>query len=65
MPLINGRVTPPKDMVEAARKSLSAEGFDKLMAQLPAGQSPTAAQLCAAVEKERDDDNRVQQHASQ
>lgn len=47
-----GEVTPPADMVNAARLSLSEAGFNDLMNQT--GQvPPTAAQLCAAVELER------------
>jgi hypothetical protein len=49
-----GRVTPPKDMVEAARGSLSASGFDKLMRRLN-GRSPTSAELVAAVEEDNGD----------
>lgn len=47
-----GEVTPPADMVEAARLSLSEAGFNDLMNQT-GHQAPTPAQLCAAVEFER------------
>lgn len=59
---LNGRVTPPANMVEAARKSLSPAGFDKLM-QRVGTRSPTPAELVAAVEEERNDD-RAQQRTS-
>ena len=54
MSQVIGRVTPPKNMVEAARKSLSTEGFDKLMRRLD-GRSPTPAELVAAVEEDNGD----------
>lgn len=50
-----GRVTPPADMVEAARKSLSSAGFEALMRRLhEQGRTvPTPRELCAAVNVER------------
>lgn len=59
-----GRVTPPKDMMGAARKSLSTAGFEELMRRLD-GRSPTAAELCAAVDKERANDDRPELNAPQ
>lgn len=47
-----GSVTPPADMIEAARKSLSPEGFERLM-KATGGAAPTPAQLCREVELER------------
>lgn len=47
-----GQVTPPPDMIGAARVSLSAQGFDTLMQQLN-GRAPTPAELVALVEQER------------
>jgi hypothetical protein len=47
-----GTVQPPSDMVRAARDSLSARAFEDLMNQT-GGAPPTPAQLCAAVELER------------
>lgn len=32
-PILTGTVKPPADMIEAARASLSAEGFAELMAE--------------------------------
>lgn len=49
---LHGMVTPPADMVAAARRDLSPEGFAQLM-QLTGGNPPTPAQLVAAVEEER------------
>jgi len=59
MLLYVGKVTPPADMVDAARKSLSAEGFDQLMRRTE-GRAPTPAELCAAADQERENGNRVQ-----
>ena len=47
-----GTVTPPPDMMEAARLSLSEASFNDLMNQT-ANQAPTPEQLCAAAERER------------
>jgi len=47
-----GKVSPPTDMIEAARLSLSEVGFKDLMNQT-GNAAPTSAQLCAAVEQER------------
>jgi hypothetical protein len=47
-----GHVRPPADMIAAAERSLSPEGFRDLMNQT-GGAPPTPAQLCAAVELER------------
>ena len=49
---IQGEVTAPADMIDAARRSLSNAGFEDLMNQL-GQQTPSPAQLCAAVELER------------
>ncbi len=40
-----GRVTPPADMIGAARQSLPAHKFDEMM-RLTDGKPPTPAQLC-------------------
>lgn len=58
-----GRVTPPADMVEAARKSLSTEGFDNLMRRTE-GRPPTPKELCAAVDQERTHDHRATRNPS-
>jgi hypothetical protein len=47
-----GKVTPPADMFDAARKSLTPENFDKLMLET-GGKPPTPDQLVAAAEAER------------
>lgn len=47
-----GNVTPPPDLMEAARKSLSAAGFERLM-QITGGAIPTPAQLCREADYER------------
>lgn len=59
---LGGTVTPPADMVAAARRDLSPLGFQALM-QLTNGQPPTPAQLVKAVEAERNDD-RAEFHPS-
>lgn len=40
-----GTVTPPPDMMEAAKKSLPEQAFQDLMEQTQ-GQPPTPEQLC-------------------
>lgn len=52
IPVMVGHVTPPADMMAAARRDLSSEGFATLMAQI-GGRSPTPAELVALVEQER------------
>jgi hypothetical protein len=47
-----GSTVDPPDMMEAARKSLDAEGFDELMCETR-GAAPTADQLVAKVEARR------------
>jgi hypothetical protein len=47
-----GMVTPPADMMAAARRDLSPDAFEKLM-QATGGAPPTPSQLVAAVEEER------------
>lgn len=49
---LSGKVTPPSDMIEAARKSLSPEDFEELMKHT-GGRPPTPDELCAAVERKR------------
>ena len=49
---LGGTVTPPTDMVNAARLSLSEAAFNDLMNQT-GNEPPTPAQLVAAVELER------------
>lgn len=44
-----GTVTPPVDMMDAARKSLSEQAFKDLMEQT-GGRAPTADELCAMVD---------------
>lgn len=51
-PQFAGTVTPPPDMIDAARKSLSAKAFEELMAET-GGAPPTPDQLCAKVEANR------------
>lgn len=51
-PQFAGAVTPPADMVDAARKSLDAEGFDELMRET-GGRPPTPDELVAKVEARR------------
>jgi hypothetical protein len=46
---LGGTVTPPADMIDAARKSLPADQFEELMRQT-GGTAPTPAQLCALVD---------------
>ncbi len=46
-----GRVTPPVDLVAAARQSLSVEGFHALMQRT--NDQPSSADICAAADKER------------
>jgi hypothetical protein len=48
-PAMYGVVTPPADMIDAARKSLPSDKFDELMRQT-GGAAPTPAQLCALVD---------------
>jgi hypothetical protein len=52
MPLFTGKVTPPADMVEAARHSLSAKGFADLMLET-GGCPPTPERLVELTEAER------------
>ena len=49
---MQGQVTPPADMMWAARESLSPAAFSALLATT-GGRAPTPAELCAAVEVER------------
>jgi hypothetical protein len=51
-PSMTGTVTPPADMHAAARASLSAVGYARLMEQTR-GAAPTPRQLCELVEAER------------
>jgi len=51
-PVLGGTVTPPPDMIEAARKSLDAEGLEELMRET-GGRAPTADELVAKVEARR------------
>lgn len=51
-PTFAGRVTPQADMIEAARRDLSPEGFDDLMRET-GGRPPTPAELCAKVDAAR------------
>lgn len=60
---VTGVVTPPEDMLDAARKSLSIEGFNNLM-RLTAGEAPTPQELCAAVDQERANDHRATRNPS-
>lgn len=48
-----GSVTPPQDMMEAARKSLSPEDFEALMLET-GGEPPTAEQLCRKADEARE-----------
>jgi hypothetical protein len=48
-----GKVTPPADMMAAARASLSPEGFEELMRET-GGANPTPAQLCRIADRERE-----------
>lgn len=52
VPTLTGTVTPPPDMVAAARASLTQEAFALLMDSI-GHRAPTPAELCAAVEAER------------
>lgn len=52
-PNMCGTVTPPADMMNAARLSLSPESFELLM-NATGGRAPTPAELCAAAEAERE-----------
>jgi hypothetical protein len=47
-----GKVTPPPDMMEAARKSLDPETFEELMRET-GGQPPTPDQLCRKADEAR------------
>lgn len=51
-PQFAGSVTPPPDMIDAARKSLDADGFEELMRET-AGRAPTPDELVAKVEARR------------
>lgn len=51
-PLYTGTVTPPADMMEAARLSLSPVGFENLMART-GGRIPTPAELVEFADAER------------
>lgn len=51
-PTFAGTVKPPANMMEAAQRDLSPEGFERLMKQTE-GKPPTADQLVALVEEER------------
>lgn len=51
-PIAVGTVTPPADMMAAARASLSPEGFEELMRDTGGG-VPTPAQLCRIADRER------------
>ena len=53
--LVHGKVTPPADMIGAARRDLTPERFEALMAAT-GGQPPSPAQLVQAVEEQRHDD---------
>lgn len=57
-PKLIGTVTPPPDMIAAARASLSPVAFERLM-QETEGAAPTPAQLCQLVEEERARDTGV------
>lgn len=52
-PIAHGTVTPPDDMMAAARASLSEEGFAELMAET-GNQPPTPAQLVRIADRERE-----------
>lgn len=47
-----GTSSPPPDLLDAAKRSLSDHGFNDLLNQT-GGATPSVAQLCAAVEQER------------
>jgi len=47
-----GKVTPPDDMMEAARNSLDATAFENLMLETQ-GKPPTPEQLCKKVDEVR------------
>lgn len=49
----NGTVTPPADMMAAAKASLSEEGFAELMRETRGG-IPTPAQLVRIADRERE-----------
>ena len=49
---LSGTVTPPADMMDAARKSLSEQAFADLMEQT-GGKQPTPEQLCKMVDAAR------------
>lgn len=51
-PAMSGTVTPPADMLAAARRDLSDEAYERLM-QVTGGAAPTPRQLCELVEAER------------
>jgi hypothetical protein len=51
-PQMVGSVSPPADMIDAARRSLDAEGFEELMRET-GGRAPTAKELVAKVEARR------------
>lgn len=52
-PIAMGTVTPPADMMAAARASLTAEGFAELMRET-GGAAPTPKQLCRIADRERE-----------
>jgi hypothetical protein len=49
---LNGHVSPPPDMIEAARQSLSPDDFESLM-QETGGKAPTPEQLCRKADEAR------------
>lgn len=51
-PKLGGTVTPPADMMTAARNSLSDQAFEDLMEQTD-GRAPTPDELCKMVEAYR------------
>lgn len=51
VPVFIGKVTPPADLMDAARKSLSESGFAELMA-LTGGAIPTPRQIAEAADRE-------------
>lgn len=51
-PVFAGWVTPPADMIEAARRDLSPEDFEQLMRET-GGRPPTPDELCAKVDAAR------------
>jgi hypothetical protein len=51
--LLNGTVTPPADMMDAARQSLSPELFE-ILVQATGGRAPTPTELCAFADYQRE-----------